>query len=140
MKKWTLIKRGGDPEFMIDLRSRRLAGMLADVWQSIPESDRNQINNEMVLLTDASNVRRLLDGIAPLGGIYGGACGDGIHVRRFVYLDAGKLARKPAAFVRYVIAHELGHIYNRSDNEKNADRTAARWGYKRQALQKAGRR
>jgi hypothetical protein len=66
----------------------------------------------------------------PRGGSNGGAS-------RSVVLKR-TLARRPAAFVRYVIAHELAHAHLRNagrfpgeDPEHAADALAAEWGFPR---------
>ena len=92
---------------VIKLRSKRLAQLFAEVWERLPEKDRALLSNRVRLVLDNSNF--LPKGQRP---VWGAAMG--IAVRKsisIVYLSPRKLPRQSDGFVRYVIAHELGHIF-----------------------------
>ena len=137
MDEWTKVIRLGEMEFQVKMNSRRLAGMLDKVWQSIPVSDRNEISNRLTVVSDDSILRFILaDGSYGIDGrdLYGCAVPhtDNNH---FVFLNASALRHKSAGFCRYIIAHELAHVWRNHrggenpQHEAEADETAVRWGY-----------
>ena len=73
--------------------------------------------------------------LVPVGPPRRNAAGRSVVLKR-------TLRRRPDAFVRYVIAHELAHAHLRNagrwpgeDPERAADALAAEWGYPRPAVQ-----
>lgn len=121
---------------VIKLRSKRLAQLFAEVWQHLPEADRTLLASRTRLVVDNPNF--LPKSYRP---IWGAALA--IGVKKFiviVYLSPRKLPRQPDDFVRYVIAHELGHIFcGHMDQLLNDDRQEGfvaaaneqvnRWGF-----------
>lgn len=133
MSKWKLYKRTSEPEYKIAIKSKRLRAALADVWQAIPAGDRDQLNDLLMLVSDASILRYILADQF-FEDLYGAAIPTGA-ARYFIFLNASTLHRKPASYLHYVVAHELAHVYhqhkrqNSKRMETEADATAARWGY-----------
>ena len=135
MNGWKKVERSGEMDFRLMLKSRRLAGMFADVWQSLTVEDRNQISNRLTVVSDHSVLRYILTGGDEIVNgaavpIHSGGC--------FVFLNALELRKEPDEFVRYVIAHELAHAYHnhtgrfeldRKTKEAQADRRAKLWGF-----------
>jgi hypothetical protein len=92
---------------VIKLRSKRLAQLFTEVWDRLPEADRALLSERTRLVVDNPNV--LPKGQRPAWG-----AAMGIAVRKsisIIYLSPRKLPRQADDFVRYVIAHELGHIF-----------------------------
>lgn len=136
MDGWTEFVRLGDMEFQVKMNSRRLAGMLDEVWRSIPVCERNQISDRLTVVSDDSILRFILaEGDAMEGGALYGCAVPHTDASHFVFLNAAELRRKRAGFCRYVIAHELAHVWHdhrsetKAEREAEADATAARWGY-----------
>ena len=126
----------------IRLRSKRLARLFADVWECLPEADRALLSHKTKLVVDnpiflpKENLRHLRVWATVIV----------IGVRKSIailYLSPRKLPRQSDDFVRYVIAHELGHIFcghidelfsASSDGlpleafESEADERASAWG------------
>jgi hypothetical protein len=131
--EWIPYKRNGEIEFQAAIRSPRLSKWLGDVWESLPVKDRNQISDRLCLISDDSILRFLLtDGLEY--DLYGCAV-PYTSDRHFIFLNASKMRNRGGSFVRYVIAHELAHVYhnhrhgNKKAKEAEADATALRWGY-----------
>jgi len=129
---------------VIKLRSKRLAYLFTEVWERLPETDQALLSKR---------TRLVLDDLGFLPKAYLSAWGVamGIGVKKsisIVYLNPRKLPRQPDHFIRYVIAHELAHIFcdhldqlffspltdsdsetGRESFEVEADRQARRWGF-----------
>ena len=92
---------------VIKLRSKRLAHLFAEVWERLPEKDQTLLSNRARLVLDNPNF--LPKGQRP---VWGAAMGIGVKKSiAIVYLSPRKLPRQSDNFVRYVIAHELAHIF-----------------------------
>lgn len=92
---------------VIRLRSKRLAELFAEVWERLPETDQALLAERTRLVLDNPSV--LPTAYSPT---WGAAMGIGVKKSiAIVYLSPRKLPRQPNDFVRYVIAHKLGHIF-----------------------------
>jgi hypothetical protein len=90
---------------VIKLRSKRLAQLFSEVWNRIPQRDRDSIASRAPLIVD--NPLFLPKNHRPVWGAF--IC---VRLRRSIailYLSPRKLPSQSDAFVRYVIAHELAH-------------------------------
>jgi hypothetical protein len=125
------------------LRSKRLRELFSDVWSKLPVADQALLSKRLLLVIDNS-------GLLPRSHppVLGAAVGIGLKkFAAFVYLSPRRLQSYPDSFVRYVIAHELAHIFlghieksvlstlaEDSDEdealyESEAKAQARRWGY-----------
>jgi hypothetical protein len=125
---------------VVSLRSKKLAKIFAEVWQSLPKQDRDSISSRTLLIVD--NPIFLPKNHRPVWGAV--IC---VRLRKTVvilYLSPRKLPQQPDSFVRYVIAHELAHAHKdhakklfrvkaneatRARFEKEAREQARRWGF-----------
>jgi len=129
----------------IKLRSKRLARLFTDVWERLPEADRALLSDRTRLVIDdpiflpKENLRQV--------PVWGAVISVGVRKSiTIVYLSQRKLPRQSDDFVRYVIAHELGHVFcghtgelfsSSSDDltheafESEADERARVWGWPR---------
>lgn len=92
---------------VIKLRSKRLAQLFGEVWERLPEEDRALLSEWTRLVVDNPN-------FLPKGQIPVWGAAIGIKFRKsiaIVYLSPRKLPRQTDDFVRYVMAHELAHIF-----------------------------
>jgi hypothetical protein len=132
---WIPYERNGEMEFHTAIRSKRLRRWLGDVWESLPLADRHKIGDVLVLVSDDSILRFILADVQYGDGYLYGCAVPLEDGRRFIFLNASTLRRKPAAFCRYLISHELAHVFHihsggrSAQHEAEADATAARWGY-----------
>ena len=93
----------------INLRSKRLAQLFTEVWEHLPAADRVLLSERTKQVVDNPN-------FLPRGQIPTWGAAISIRVRKsiaIVYLSPRKLPRQSDDFVRYVIAHELAHIFCR---------------------------
>ena len=91
----------------ISLRSKRLAQLFGEVWERLPEADRALLTERTRLVVDNPD-------FLPAGQIPVWGAAIGIKFRKsiaIVYLSPRKLPRQTDDFVRYVMAHELAHIF-----------------------------
>ena len=124
---------------VIKLRSKRLIHLFAEVWERLPEADRVLLSERIGLVLD--NPVLLPTEYSP---VWGAAMGIGVKKSiAIVYLSPRKLPRQPNDFVRYVIAHKLGHIFcghldqlfdDSTDEESQAfeseaDEQVSAWGF-----------
>lgn len=128
---------------VIKLRSKRLRDLFAEVLEKLPDKDRAAISERLMLVIDNSVFLP-----ASKRPVLGAAVG--VAVKKcvcLVYLSPRKLQTHSDSFVRYVIAHELAHIFlghvekfvlsplaEDSDEdealyESEAKAQAKRWGY-----------
>ena len=126
----------------IKLRSKRLARLFAEVWERLPEADQALLSHKTKLVVDnpiflpKENLRHIRVWATVIV----------IGVRKSIailYLNPQKLPRQSDDFIKYVIAHELGHVFcghidelfsSASDDltreafESEADERASTWG------------
>ena len=125
---------------VIELRSKRLAHLFAEVWHHIPKRDRDSISRRALFIVD--NPLFLPKNHRPVWGAV--IC---VQLRRSIailYLSPRKLPSRSDSFVRYVIAHELAHVrkghaeqlFSVTANEstvakfeREANAQARRWGF-----------
>ena len=125
---------------VVSLRSKKLAKIFAEVWQSLPKRDRDFISRRAPLIVD--NPIFLPKNHRPTWGAV--IC---VRFRKeflIVYFAPRLLPQQPDSFVRYVIAHELAHVRKRHAErlfsvavkespearfEKEAREQARRWGF-----------
>lgn len=145
LQSWQKFEKDGAAEFPLMLKSRRLAGMFADVWQSLPVGDRIYLNSALMVVSDHAVLRVIVTDGMPSDD-YGMAVHPGGE-RFFISLGAAALRSQRPAFVRHVIAHELTHVYHKHTdkrrtkiNETQANATAARWGYPESPPERGDRR
>jgi len=92
---------------VIKLRSKRLRDLFAGVLEKLPDEDRAAINERLMLVIDNSV---FLPANSP--PVLGAAVGVGVkHTVSLIYLSPRRLQKRSDSFVRYVIAHELAHIF-----------------------------
>jgi len=92
---------------VIKLRSKRLAQLFAEVWEHLPEADQALLSKRTRLIVDNPDC-------LPKGQISVWGAAFSVQVRKsilIVYLSPRKLPCQSNQFVRYVIAHELAHIF-----------------------------
>src|SRR5688572_18383119 len=95
---------------VIRLRSKRLAHLFAEVWERLPEADQALLSKQTRLVLDDPVFLPKED--AHQKTVWGMAISIGVRKSiAIVYLSQRKLPRQSDDFVRYVIAHELGHIF-----------------------------
>jgi|GEM_PF-1420027 len=95
---------------VIRLRSKRLAHLFAEVWEHLPEADQVLLSKQTRLVLDDPVFQP--KEYARQKTVWGMAISIGVRKSiAIVYLSRRKLPRQPDDFVRYVIAHELGHIF-----------------------------
>jgi hypothetical protein len=128
---------------VIRLRSKRLTLLFEQVWNQLPQRDRNYIIKRAPLIVD--NPIFLPKNHRPTWGTV--IC---VRLRKdflIVYLSPRLLPQQADSFVRYVIAHELAHVRKRHAErlfsstakdieaifEKEASEQARRWGFPRVA-------
>jgi len=128
---------------VIKLRSKRLAQLFGEVWECLPEADRALLAHKTRLVVDAP-VFLPKENLS----VWGAAVGIGVRKSiAIVYLSPRKLPRQSDDFVRYVMAHELAHIFcghldqlflppltdstleaNQEKFESEADERVSAWG------------
>lgn len=92
---------------VIKLRSKRLRDLFAEVIEKLPDKDRAAINERLMLVIDNSVFLP-----ASKRPVLGAAVG--VAVKKcvcLVYLSPRRLQKRSDSFVRYVIAHELAHVF-----------------------------
>jgi len=95
---------------VIRLRSKRLAHLFTEVWEHLPEADQALLSKQIRLVLDDPVF--LPKEYAHQKTVWGMAISIGVKKSiAIVYLSPRKLPRQSGDFVRYVIAHELGHIF-----------------------------
>jgi len=95
---------------VIKLRSKRLAHLFAEVWEHLPEADQALLSKQTRLVLDDPVFQPKEE--AHRKTVWGIAISLGVRKSiAIVYLSQRKLPRQSDDFVRYVIAHELGHIF-----------------------------
>jgi hypothetical protein len=108
-----------------------LRGHVAVVMVRLPDHVRDDfLGDPAFLLCDYEPAVGAMT-VVPVGPPRRNAAGRSVVLKR-------TLRRRPDAFVRYVIAHELAHAHLRNagrfpgeDPERAADALAAEWGYPR---------
>jgi len=133
-EKFKIFKRGIEIDFPLLLHSQRLRRFFAEVWKALPQQDRDQLNDSLILVSDHA-VLRLLANEQDEQMRGGAACwGEG---RLYIFLNASALKNKTSEHVRFVIAHELAHVYlkhtdrkgTEQRHENEANRQAAAWKF-----------
>jgi len=95
---------------VIKLRSKRLAQLFAEVWEHLPAADQALLSHRTKLVLDNPGV--FPPGYVNRRSVWGMAIAIGVKKSiALIYLSPRKLPRQPDSFVRYVIAHELAHIF-----------------------------
>jgi len=95
---------------VIKLRSKRLAQLFAEVWERLPATDQTLLSHRTKLVLDNPSV--FPSGYLSHRSVWGVAIGIGVKKSiALVYLSPRKLPRQSNDFVKYVIAHELAHIF-----------------------------
>ena len=108
-----------------------LLAHVAGVMDGLPDSVRDDfLGDPAFVLFDYEPAAGAMT-VVPVGPPRRNAAGRSVVLKR-------TLRRRPPAFVRYVIAHELAHAHLRNagrhpgeDPERAADALAAEWGYPR---------
>ncbi len=108
-----------------------LRGHAVEVFTALPEPVRQDLMNDpSFMICDIATGPGTLSAV-PVASPAPGRGARSVALKR-------TLTRRPAAFVRWVIAHELAHAHLRNegrepgeDPERAADALAAEWGYPR---------
>jgi len=125
---------------VINLRSKRLTALFSEVWNNLPKKDRDSISGRTLLIVD--NPIFLPKNHHPVwGAVIVAHCRKSISI---LYLSPRKLPQQRDSFVRYVIAHEFGHLrrghaeklFTLTEDkiiedrfEREANLLARRWGF-----------
>ena len=104
---------------------------VADVFVRLPDHVRDDFLGDPAFVLCDYEPRAGAMTVVPVGPPRRNAAGRSVVLKR-------TLRRRPDAFIRYVIAHELAHAHLRNagrwpgeDPERAADALAAEWGYPR---------
>ena len=133
MTKWKKVTRP-DLDFRLPIKSARIKRAFMDVWQSLPEADRARLRDLLLVVTDARILADMLNDDTP--DAHASALE---HTRGgwVICFDAYKLRPARPDYLRFVVAHELAHVYYKHNHktttitkgEREANKQAAAWGY-----------